>query len=195
MPDLSFSVSQMDVFRAWEQDQDADISWLLKALAGKEETEDMKRGSAFHAAIDKAEGELDCLDSQDFSFIFNGEFECPLFPLREVRGSKSYNGLEVRGRVDGLLGKHILDHKAATWFDAERYFRKYQWRYYLDIFGADKFTWYVWEMQEADEPRVFHVRDLHVIEQYRYPGLEQDCRDLAGRLKIFAENCLPKAVA
>ena len=190
MPD-SFSVSQIDVFRAWEKDPEADLSWLMKALSSKEETADMRRGTAFHKALENfTDGEVDRLDANGYTFMFDGDFDLPSITLREVRGQKNYGGIEIRGRIDGVLGKHILDHKAATWFDAERYFAKYQWRYYLDIFNADRFTWYIWEMQEQDDPMIWTVRDLHVIEQYRYPELEKDCKSLAQRLRMFAEQYL-----
>lgn len=194
MPDLSFSVSQMDVFRAWEQDPEAQLGWLIKALTTREETEDMRRGLAFHKALETiTAGEVDCVESSGYRFLFDGEFELPLLPFREAKGSKNYCGVEIRGRVDGISGSLILDHKASTWFDAEKYFKKYQWRYYLDIFKADKFKWYVWEMQEADDPMTYVVRDLHILEQYRYPELEQDCKKLAMRMKLFAEQYLVTA--
>ena len=196
MPEMTFRVSQVDVFRAWENDPEADMGWLLKSLASKEPTEDMLRGTAFHAALEiMGAGEVDRIDSQGFTFLFDGDYEIPLFPVREVRLNKNYGGIVVSGAVDGICGHHIMDHKAATWFDAERYFLKYAWRYYLDIFRADRFTWYVWEMQKADEERVYMVRDLHVIEQYRYPELESDCREMALRLKAFAEQHLNKPPA
>jgi len=188
MPDPIFRVSQVDMFRAWEQDPESNSGWLLKALTSNEPTEDMLRGTAFHAALETIKvGEVDRIDSQGFTFLFDGDFTVPAAPVREVRLNKNYGGIVVSGKIDGLFGRHIIDHKAAMWFDAERYFKKYQWRYYLDIFKAEKFTWYVWEMQEHDqEPRTYTVRDLHVIEQYRYPELEQDCRALAHRLRDFA---------
>lgn len=191
MPDLVFRVSQVDVFRAWEEDPEADMVWLLKALAGGDPAEDMKRGTAFHAALEKmGECETDKIESQGFTFVFDGDFEIPNFPIKETRRNKDYDGIVVSGQVDAINGAHILDHKAATYFDAERYMQKYAWRYYLDIFNAYRFTWFVWEMQETDEPRSYVVRDLHRLEQFRYPGLERDCRDLAQRMKVFAEQHL-----
>lgn len=196
MPDMTFRVSQVDVFRAWEENSEADMGWLLKALISKEPTEDMLRGTAFHAALETiGTGEVDRIDSQGFTFMFDGDYEIPLFPMREIRVNKNYGGIVVSGAVDGIRGNHILDHKAATWFDAERYFLKYAWRFYLDIFKADRFSWYVWEMKETDEPRVYMVRDLHVIEQFRYPEIERDCRNMALRLKAFAEQHLNKQPA
>jgi hypothetical protein len=196
MPEMTFRVSQVDVFRAWEENPEADMGWLIKNLVSKEPTEDMLRGTAFHAALETiGTGDVDRIDSQGFTFLFDGDYEIPLFPVREIRVNKNYGGIVVSGQVDGIAGNHIMDHKAATWFDAERYFLKYAWRYYLDIFKADRFTWYVWEMKETDENRVFMVRDLHVIEQFRYPDLEKDCRNLALRLKEFAEQHLNKPPA
>lgn len=191
MPDMTFRVSQVDVFRAWEDDPEAEMGWLLANLASRAPTEDMLRGTAFHAALETiGTGDVEIIHSQGFTFLFDGDYEIQLPPMREIRVNKNYGGIVISGAVDGIFGTHVIDHKAATWFDAERYFRKYAWRYYLDIFKADRFTWYVWEMKETDEPRVYMVRDLHVIEQFRYPELERDCRDMALRLKAFAEQHL-----
>lgn len=193
MPDLIYRVSQVDVFRSWEDDPEAGTEWLIKALSSDKPTEDMERGTAFHTAMETlGECELDRIESEGYTFLFDGDFEIPRFPVREIRRNKDYGGIVISGKVDAINGHHILDHKASTYFDAERYFTKYQWRYYLDIFNADKFTWYVWEMLEADEPGLWVVRDLHVLEQYRYPNLDNDCRDLALRLKAFAEQHLPR---
>lgn len=195
MPDLYFSVSQIDRFREWLADEDSDVESLIADLTEDADTPDMRRGRAFHGAIETVlEGRRDDLDEikyGPYTFIFQGDFELPSIPYQEVKGYKTYDGLRVGCRVDGLKGNHIIDHKAATWFDAERYMAKYAWRYYLDIFTASRFTWDVWEMKETDNPLVWLVTDLHVLEQYRYPGMEGDCRELAAKMKDFALTCRP----
>jgi hypothetical protein len=189
---LSYTVSQLDVFRDWQDREDLTLDALIADLRGIEPTHAMKRGLAFHKALELAcEGEVDTVTADGFTFNFDGNFEIPLMPYREIRGQKIYDGLEVRSRLDGLQGKVILDHKASTYFDAERYLRKYAWRFYLDIFDADLFRWFIWDMTEdrCDE-FIYTVHDLHILEQFRYPELERHCAELAGRFKVFAEQYL-----
>ena len=189
---LSFRVSHLDMFREWEENEEAGLQQFLSRLNTHSPTEDMLRGTAFHSALETLiGGEVDELDANGFSFRFDGDYEIPDAKIKEIRCHKNYCGIDVSGQVDGIYGKHIIDHKAATWFDAERYFKKYAWRYYLDIFNVDRFTWYVWEMQEDEQqPRSYVVRDLHILEQYRYPDIERDCKALAMRMKLFAEQYL-----
>ena len=78
-------------------------------------------------------------------------------------------------------------------FDAERYFSGYQWRFYLDIFRAKTFRWNVFEMKEEGW-MTYRVTGLHVLEQFHYPELEQDCRALAHKLRDFAQQHLMPAL-
>lgn len=190
--ELIFRVSHMDVFREWEGDEDSDLASLIADITSKQPTHAMKRGTAFHAALENLrEGEVSKIESQGYTFVFPEDFEAPLFQIQELRGNKVYDGLIVTGQVDAIQGNHILDHKASESFDAERYMAKYAWRYYLDIFKAERFSWYVWQMYE-DPTDIFRytVKDLHILEQYRYPELERDCSDLAAKMKSFAEQYL-----
>lgn len=189
-----FRVSELDTFRHWEEDEDTDAAWLVDRLTTFTPSIEMQKGTAFHAALEKAcEGELDRIDSMGFTFLFDGTFEIALPKIREVRSSKIYNGLQVTGQVDGICGKLVIDHKTSSYFDAEKYFHGYQWRYYLDIFNADCFKWFIWEMREdACDPQIYTVHSLHVLEQFRYPEMERDCAELAGRFKAFVAQYMPE---
>jgi hypothetical protein len=110
--------------------------------------------------------------------------------MREWRKGKDYGGIMVSGQVDAIEGKTIYDHKTTERFDAEKYLESWQHRFYLDIFGADRFVWNVWEMNELKEPKCYGVNKLHTLEQYRYPELEADCTALALEYKDFARRYL-----
>ena len=61
----------------------------------------------------------------------------------EVKITKIYKigdeEVEVVAKVDQLYGNHIIENKTC-WgmFDFERYFNSCQWKYYLDIFEAER---------------------------------------------------------
>jgi hypothetical protein len=134
-----------------------------------------------------------------YTFAFTCSAEITLPKTREQRRSKDYGGIVVTGQCDGLEGKLIIDHKTVSGgFDAEYHLGGWQHRLYLDIFGADRFDWHVWEVgemkqktndPEADETRTaraYEVYAHHLLTQYRYPALEGDCRDLALEFRDFA---------
>ena len=102
-----------------------------------------------------------------------------------------------------MRGNVIMDDKTTGHFDAgdfEKYIDKFQWRYYLDIFGAQEFIWKIWETKEIDMAKhggsgdypgvtaAWEVFNCHTIRNYRYPELERECRELAIDYKEFAER-------
>jgi len=190
-------VSHLDIFRSWLQNESQDLNWLLAELKSKTPSEPMLRGRAFAKVMERiGEGaEVDMLCQDGFTFCFTGDFVIENFPRREEKGEKDYGGIIVSARCDRLLGTVIHDDKTTSQFDAESYLEKYQARFYMDIFRAHKFVWNVWEVKEMDDPRsdkCYCVHTLHRLEQYRYPEMESDCRDLALRYKEFAEKWLPQ---
>jgi len=189
-PDLEFRVSQAEVFRRWLEDSDADMGWLMAELTSDAPSEAMLRGTAFHKALELAsEGTVDRVEADCYTFLFDCDISLSLPPTREIRLRKNYGGIYISGQVDGVYGNLIIDHKTTQHFDAERYQAGYQWRLYLDIFRANTFRWNVFEMDEV-ESMTYRVKSLHVMEQFRYPDLENDCRALAHKLRDFAREYL-----
>lgn len=185
---LSTSVSNLDLFRAWKNDEDLDLGWLLDRLTRKiEQTEQMRVGEALHKALENAPvGEFSTLAANGYTFQFCGDVELCIPPHREVRISQHYGALEVRGRVDAISGLMVEDHKTTAQFDPDRFMGSYQWRYYLDMTGANVFRWNVFVIRETDEEHVYTVVDFHRLEQRRYPALHEDCVRLAGEFAAFA---------
>lgn len=195
-----FRVSEVESFRQWREDDDADLETLLHRLSGRGgESEAMRAGTAFHKALETAPTgiEVESMEALGHTFTFDGDFEIGLPSIREVRASKRYPAdggwLTVSGQLDCLFGKRVEDHKTTGRFDPDRYLNGYQWRLYLDIFGADVFRWNVFEIKQDDQdPMHWSVFAAHRLEQFRYPALASDCQQLVEDFARFAREHLPE---
>lgn len=205
MMEATFRVSEVESFRQWRDDEDADLSVLLSRLRGQSEASAaMLAGTAFHKALELAAAkDHHQLTALGYTFHFAGDFELAIPVIREVRAGKTYVGedfaITVSGQLDTIEGKRVEDHKTTGRFDPERYLGGYQWRLYLDIFGANLFRWNVFEICEAEaaqEEAGLHwsVHAHHTLEQFRYPGMEADCQRLVADLAAFTREHLPERI-
>jgi hypothetical protein len=200
MKEMTFRVSEVESFRQWRDDEDADLDLLLARMRGQTgASEAMLAGTAFHKALELAPlGSAPSLRALGYTFNFVGDFELAIPTVREVRAGKTYTGdgwaLTVSGQLDAIEGKRVEDHKTTGRFDPERYIGGYQWRLYLEIFGADHFRWNVFEIAVTDDPLVWDVYSSHRLEQYRYPGMAADCEKLVADLAQFAVERMPERV-
>lgn len=191
-------VSNLEAFRQWRLDEDAELEPFLARLRGQDEPSDsMKAGTAFHKCLETAqEGESAVLVTPGYRFNIECDIALALPETRELRASKAYGPLTVTGQVDVIDGKRVEDHKTTARFEPEWYLPGFQWRMYLDIFGADVFRWNIFEMdfeglaQNGD--RIYRVFGFHKLEQVRYPNLHQDCARLAADFYAFASEQLPE---
>lgn len=192
------SVTELDAFRRWRVDEEAELEPLLRQLRKLEPpSEAMRAGSALHKALELAEpGAFGCLKADGYRFDFDAQVELALPDLREIKAEKVYmvgdEPIVVVGKVDTLEGLKVGDHKSTSRFDAERFMDAYQWRYYLDIFAADVFEWNVFEMAEQPEPQTYKVFGFHQLRQYRYAELQEDCLALLRDFVGFAHAHLPE---
>lgn len=188
-------VSNVSAFARWKQDEAASIEDLINSILYSKPSEAMAKGTAFHKFLEHAQaGETLTTEVEGYTFAFACEFELYLPVMREWRKGKDYGGIIVSGQLDAIEGKTIYDHKTTERFDAKNYLESWQWKFYLDIFGADRFVWNVWEMNELKESKAYGVHHLHKLEQYRYPAMCDDCTALAQEYKEFAERYLPQQV-
>jgi len=198
--EMTFRVSEAESFRQWRDDEDADLELLLARMRGQTEaSEAMLAGTAFHKALEVAQvGSASTLQALGYTFNIAGDFEIALPVIREVRAGKTYAtedlAITISGQLDAIEGKRVEDHKTTGRFDPERYMSGYQWRLYLDIFGADHFRWNVFEIAATDDPLAWEVNSFHRLEQYRYPGMDADCKRLALDLAAFAVDHMPERV-
>lgn len=183
-------VSNIDAFRRWRMDEEASVESLVGFLTVDAPTPAMLAGTAFHEALEKSEyGLHDVLYAKGYTFQMP-DAELAIPEIREVRSYQWYGGLLVTGKCDCLDGRMVVDHKTTSRFDPERYLEGYQWRYYLDLFGADVFRWNVFELREVDT-RVYEVSDPQLLEITRYPGMHDDCMQLALDYLVFGREHLP----
>jgi hypothetical protein len=204
MIEMTFRVSEVETFRQWREDEDAELETLLARMRGQSDaSEAMLAGTAFHKALEVAQpGNASTLQALGYTFNIGGDFELALPTIREVRAHRTYDGdgiaVTVTGQVDAIEGRRVEDHKTTGRFDPERYLNGYQWRLYLDIFGADHFRWNVFEIacnEDGYPPgMVWDVYAMHRLEQYRYPGMERDCEKLALDLGTFAKHLMPERI-
>jgi hypothetical protein len=197
---LRASVTVLELFRIWKQEEGLSYDWLLNRIRGLEPpTESMLAGRAFHEAMEGATGvEISTFERGPYRFDFNCDAMIPATPLRELSVERMYGQLLVRGRVDSWVGREILDYKTTERFDAERLMEGYQWRYYLDMTSCDSFCWKVFVMRECGRPQSYEIYQSHTLRQQRYPSLHEDCERLAREyldtLGPYLEKLGPQAV-
>lgn len=212
-PDISVSVSNLQLFREWRASSECKfcegqgvtstgkicggcdgagektLDWLLARLRREvPQSEAQLAGIALHKALE------DCTDenvevcemgANGYRFYFRCDGELSLTKVRELSISKQYGNLTVNGRVDGLVGREVHDYKTTGQFDPENYLEGYQWRFYLDMLGCNSFRWKVFVMREF-VPKEYEITQMHELAQKSYVNLEQDCRRLAAEYLDFA---------
>lgn len=197
MPSLRVSATDIDALRYFLSDEDAEVSDLLRRLRKEESpSEAMLAGSALHAALESAaEGSMEAIAVDGYQFTFQCEGEIDLPSTREMKATREYQvgGVEVTlvGKVDAIHGRRVDDHKFTSRYDAERFLNSYQWRVYLDVFGADEFRWNVFEGREIGEKQ-YLISNLHKLTMHRYPGLEDDVQRELATFVGFARDHLPE---
>lgn len=179
MTTYSDSVTNVCLYRTYREEEGLDLSWIQKRILEPERTEAMLAGEALHKALEgSGETETNFLEANGYRFEFVADCDIAIPQFAEAPVSREYGDLTVRGRVDSLIGKVVSDYKSTESFDGERFMDSYQWRFYLDMTGADVFRYLVFQMYEA-EPKVYVISQFHQLKQARYPGLHRDCRALA----------------
>lgn len=167
-------------------------------------------GTAFHSIIengiprcfDLSEGCLIDVDGNDVRFDI-AQLEIALTyrdehpgAFHEIRQYKDYGRAVVTGCADMIDGLEVRDIKTkySTPSDAD-YINSCQWRYYLDIFGADVFHFDLFVFHGYDKDKHgYDVRGLELthhtppITCYRYPEMENDNLKLLNEFMDWAES-------
>ncbi len=189
-------VSNIEAYRRWKNwrplfdgQEEPTVEDLVRFITVDEPSEAMRAGTAFHRAMELAEdGEQNEFEANGYRFILpDAELSVP--SVRELRAYGFYGDLGVTGQVDALHGNIVFDHKTTSRFDPERYLDGCQWKFYLDLFGADQFVWNIFILKE-EEPQVYRVEKPQSLKACRYPGLRGDCEALAADYLEFAREHL-----
>jgi hypothetical protein len=193
---VRISVSDLESFRRYRTDEDFPLHVLLRQLRREEPPSDkMIAGTALHHLLETAADDttLDRVEIDSHVFRFTCEGELRLSPIREMRGTRTYHvdgeAVTLSGRVDEIDGTHIVDHKLTSNFDATRYLDSYQWRAYLSIFRASKFTYNIFvgaRNNKNPEEIEWEIKEFHPLTFYRYPELDADLVSEIGRYLEFA---------
>ena len=201
MQTLRTSASDIDALRYYMAHEDADLAELLASLRReKPPTEAMLAGTALHTALENcAHGDHPELRAEGYTFELVCEGELDLPEIRELKATRDYeiDGCLVTlvGKVDGLHGRRIDDHKFTSRYDAERFMGSMQWRIYLEVFGADEFRWNVFEgRQSTYDPQRYIIHSLHRLHMHRYPGMGDDVERAVAQFLNFARVHLPERI-
>lgn len=197
MDRLRVSVTDLDQLRYYRDTDDMELADLIARLKHlMPSSQEMQAGTALHKALELAEpGDFKGLSADGFIFSFETDAEIELFPTRETKTEQRYliGDCEVTlvGKVDALHGKRIDDHKFTSKFDPDRYLNSYQWRCYLEMFGADIFRWNIFEATES-APNNYLIRNVHPLTMSRYPGMAEDVERELTEFVVFARQHMPE---
>lgn len=197
---LRVSVSDVDGYLYYRRSEDMELDDILRRMRREEPpTPAMLMGTAFHSIMEGASAgeEYTEVERDGFKFVFCMDDEIALPPVRECKGEHPImvDGMPVTlvGKVDGIDGMRIWDHKLTGRFDAEKFADAMQWRMYLWIFGAWQFTYNVFTRYEKDG--VIQVKEFHPFDFYAYPGMEDDIMRELREYVAFVQEHLPERIA
>lgn len=193
---MRLSVSELQCYQRYRDTEDVTLEECLTQLAGKEDPSPaMLAGRTLHKALEHAQ--YDTADDwhghiryEGYLFFFQAEIELAIPQVRELKGesliSTRFGPVTLVGVVDSI-DTAIGDYKLSGHFDAERLAKSYQWRCYLEMFGAHKFIYKVFVGEEI-KPKEWAVKDYHELPMYRYPGMTEDVQREVERCVTFMRD-------
>jgi hypothetical protein len=193
---MRISVTELDAYRRYRDNEDVELESLLAQLRRQEPpTRAMLAGKALHGILETiGAGELAVAERDGFKFHFKVDCEIAIPPVREIKGEMQFvvgnEPITLVGVVDALGGTAVDDHKLTARFDAERYADSYQWRCYLVMFGAERFNYNVFVGDEDADG--FTIYDFHRLTLYTYPEIREDVLREVGEFVAFASQYLPE---
>lgn len=157
----------------------------------------MAMGTAWHAILEQPPAdELVVVERDGFTFLIECDAEITLPQIREIRAEKTYvvDGVTVTltGGCDGITGNVVTDHKLTARPDPEKYLDSYQWRAYLDIYGADVFEYILYQALDQEAKGQVIIKDVVPFRFYRYPEMVSDLISGIRDFVEFARAHLPE---
>ncbi len=194
---LKIAVTTIEAFRNY-QNGTIELEDFLKRVRGEFTASwYMDLGSAFHDILENIE--LRYIKELNIFKAKNGlEFEYDIIaqcyekivsdaPF-EVKITKIYDtgkeNIEVVAKVDQLYGNYVIENKTC-WgmFDFERYFSSCQWKFYLDIFEAERVFYNVFCLSNKKDG--IELRNIEQFSFNAYPDLIGDLNELMKDLVEF----------
>lgn len=208
---MRLSVTELDAFRRYRDNEDATLEDLLAYLRRETPpTTAMQAGSAWHKALELMEwdpicglgydatGDVETVSVDGFTFRIAADIELFLPEVTELKGEmevETPSGLvTLVGVVDGLEANGVRDYKLSGRFDAERYVDSYQWRCYLRMFGAQRFTYEVFTAREDARSGEWLITAYDQLPFFAYPGLAADVQREVEAFARFVAAHLPERV-
>lgn len=193
---MRVSVSDLDQLIWFRRIEDMTLEQLVSRLRREEPpNRAMLMGTAWHEILEEPpEDELVAVERDGFTFLIECDAEITLPQMRELKATKTYrvNGIDVTlvGKVDGIAGNMVTDHKLTARPNVESYAESYQWRAYLDIFDADTFEYVIYHAADKGEQVI--IKDVSPFRFYRYPNMRDDLMVGIREFVEFASEHLPE---
>lgn len=193
---MRISVTTVDSYNYYRNSEKSLSEFLAELRKEAPVTPEMESGRAFHSMLEHAaEGdEVDSFEADGYTFEFACNADLALPAIRELKGEAELTvdgePITLVGKVDAVDGLRVWDHKPTTRFDVEKWTDAFQWRAYLWMFGCNRFTYNVF-VRSVKNGHV-KIREVHELDFYRYPGMEQDIRANLHEFVAFARQHLPE---
>lgn len=196
---ITIRVSELDQLIWFRRMEDMTVEELVSRL--RRETpanRAMAMGTAWHAVLEHAtDGDITQVERDGFTFSVECDAAITLPQIREIRADATFvvdgTVVTLSGGCDGITGNVVTDHKLTARPDPEKYFDSFQWRAYLELFGADVFEYVLYHAK--DEGDVVRIRDVHPFRLYRYPGMRDDLIAGIREFVEFSRIHLPERMA
>lgn len=200
-------VTQIEKYRRFINDvssYDTEQS-VIDTICGEFKGNSLTRiGTAFHTIVEKGlpylgkplsiDGHDVYLSKEQWYTALEYRDEHP-GAFHEIRLYKDYGPAIVTGCADMIDGLEIRDIKTkySTPSDSD-YINSCQWRYYLELFGADVFHFdlfvfngYNKDKHGYDVQELELTRHMPPITCYRYDGMEEDNQKLLNEFLVWLE--------
>lgn len=190
-------VTQLESFRRFITDMPGTCeNDLIESLTGKFKGNNKTEiGTQFHSLIEtgKQTNENVIFSEKQKQMAFDHSINISPY-FSEIRTGKMYlDKIYISGCTDVMQGNILRDTKTKFRSLSEiEYFNSYQWRFYLDIFGLNRFIYDVFEFVGYDDIMGLNVSELSLIrhepfEFNAYEGMRKDIDSLVSDFIQFIE--------
>lgn len=196
---MRLSVSDLDQYLYWREEEDHPLETLLKRLRREEPpTEELLAGRAFDSFLEHAtEGDYDVIEYDGHRFMIDPKvvIERPTFAQLkgELEVKTDAGPVTLVGKLDGIVGKTIRDYKLTGRFDAERYMESYQWRCYLLMFNCQVFQYEIFVGKRTGQTKqdghpIWTISEHHRMPLFSYRHLWHDVHAAVSDFASFLDK-------